>query len=179
MLCVCVCYRTIRSNSLAGGNTDSDPPAASRLRVLSAHGDAPCVAKTAVVAHLLQPLEIIPPCLVETITVHVGVLALLEILLPIQKPLGDFELKRVLDDSDEALDFIGGELARPLVNVNLRLLADEVGEPASDTLDGSEGKHDLLASINIRIEDTENVLEVLTGDERHFSFFFSKNVRGK
>ena len=165
---MCVCNRTTRSSSLAAsGDTDSNPPAASRLGVLSADGDAPCVAETTVVAHLLQSLEVIPPRLVETITVDLLVLAILEVLLPIQKPLGDLELKGVLDDGDETLDLIGSELTRPLAHIDLGLLADKVREPASNTWNGRERKHDLLAAIDIRIKKTKHVLKILSGDERH------------
>jgi hypothetical protein len=43
-------------------------------------------------------------------------------------PLGDLELERVLDDRDEALDLLRGELARALGNVHVRLLAHEGAE---------------------------------------------------
>ena len=104
------------------------------------------------VAHL-QSLEVIPPRLVETITVDLLVLAILEVLLPIQKPLGDLELKGVLDNgvANETLDLIGGELTGPLAHIDLGLLADKVREPASNTWNGRERKRDLLAAIDILI----------------------------
>ena len=49
-----------------------------------------------------------------------------------------------------------------LVHVNVGLLADDVGETATDTLDGGHGVHHLLLAINVGTEDTQDVLEIAT-----------------
>ncbi len=49
----------------------------------------------------------------------------------------------------------------PLVEVDLSLLADNVGETAPNTADGCQGKHDLLLAIDVGIEHTQNVLEAV------------------
>ena len=56
----------------------------------------------------------------------------------------------------------------PLVEVNIGLLADQVGVTATDTLDLGQGVHDLLLAVNIGVEQTKDVLEVrlLAGHER-------------
>jgi len=54
----------------------------------------------------------------------------------------------------------------PLVHVDVGLLADDVGEAAADTLDGGEREHDLLLPIHVGVQQTQDVLEVLTGDQR-------------
>ena len=56
----------------------------------------------------------------------------------------------------------------PLVEVDIGLLADQVGVAATDTLDLGQGVHDLLLTLNIGVEETQNVLEVrlLAGHER-------------
>lgn len=46
----------------------------------------------------------------------------------------------------------------PLVQVDVGLLADQVGVSATDTLDLGQGVHDLLFSVNIGVEKTENLL---------------------
>lgn len=66
---------------------------------------------------------------------------------------------------------IGGGSGAPLGDVDVGLLADDVGEAATHTLDGSERINNLLTTINVGVEDTEDVLEVATlgevvGDER-------------
>jgi hypothetical protein len=110
----------------------------------------------------------------------------------------------VLDDGNNAFEFFRGEftgavtlldsivpskilLILPLVEIDIGLLADQVGVSATYTptqllrrghgaelkagnvLDLGEGVHDLLLAINIGVEETQNELEVrlLSGDERH------------
>ena len=46
----------------------------------------------------------------------------------------------------------------PLVQVHVRLLADNVGVPPANTLDFGEGVHDLALAINVGVEETQNVL---------------------
>ena len=55
---------------------------------------------------------------------------------------------------------------RPFVHVDIGFLADDVGETATNTLDGSEGKHDLLLSIDVGVEHTKNVLKLLVCNKR-------------
>jgi hypothetical protein len=55
----------------------------------------------------------------------------------------------------------------PFVEVNISLFDDDVGVSSSHTLDSGQRKHDLLFSINIGIEKTENMLEsVLIWDNK-------------
>lgn len=46
----------------------------------------------------------------------------------------------------------------PLVEINIGLLADQVGVATTNTLDFSQSIHDLALSVNIGIQETENVL---------------------
>lgn len=56
----------------------------------------------------------------------------------------------------------------PLVEVDIGLLADQVGVTATDTLDLGQRVHDLLLSINVGVEETQDELEValFPGHER-------------
>ena len=47
----------------------------------------------------------------------------------------------------------------PLVEVDIGLLADQVGVAATDTLDLGQGVHDLLLAIDVRVQQTDDVLE--------------------
>jgi hypothetical protein len=51
------------------------------------------------------------------------------------------------------------KIAIPLVNVDFGLAADESRVTATATSDGSQGEDDLLATIDVGVEDTKNVLE--------------------
>lgn len=65
----------------------------------------------------------------------------------------------------------GGLKNLPLVQVDISFLADQVGVSTTDTLDFSQGVHDLLLSIDVRVEETEDELEVglLSSNERYES----------
>ena len=57
------------------------------------------------------------------------------------------------------------EFTGALVKIDISLLADNVRVATTHTLDGSQSKHDLLLTINISVEETQNVLElILVGD---------------
>ena len=62
---------------------------------------------------------------------------------------------------------MGREYA-PLGQVDIGLLADQVGIAAANTLDLGEGVHDLLLAVNVGVEQTQDELEVrlLAGHER-------------
>ena len=60
----------------------------------------------------------------------------------------------------------GSDRDGPLLKVDLGLLAHEVGETPADTLDARQREHDLLAAIDVRVEDTEDVLELVTHNDR-------------
>ena len=46
----------------------------------------------------------------------------------------------------------------PLVQVNVGLFADKVGVTTTNTLDLRQGVHDLALDINVRVEETQDVL---------------------
>lgn len=54
----------------------------------------------------------------------------------------------------------------PLVHVDIGFLADNVGQSPSNTLDGGKSKHNLLLAIDVGVEHTQNVLELLVCYQR-------------
>lgn len=56
--------------------------------------------------------------------------------------------------------------ALPSRNIDLSLLAHGHGETTTNTLDRGQGIDDLLLSINVRVEDTKNVLELSLVNKR-------------
>ena len=54
----------------------------------------------------------------------------------------------------------------PLPEVDISLLANQVGESAPDPLDGGKRVHDLIAPIHVSIQHTQNVLETIIGNQR-------------
>jgi len=102
-----------RSTRLFAGDRHGLSAAARGLGVLTTYADAPVVAKTAVVADLLEPLEVLAQLGREVVGEGLHRLAGLPLALPVQEPLGDLELLRALDDGHQLLNLVLGELARP------------------------------------------------------------------
>lgn len=109
---------------------------------------------------LLHPLNVVSELSVEILREHLAVLAGLEVFLPVEEPERDLELAGVLDYGNEFLDLVCVELTGALVDVNLRLLADEVSEATSEALDLREGEDNVSLALDVGVEDTEDVLEL-------------------
>jgi len=151
------------------GHTDGTAATTGRLGVLSADAEAPVVAETTVGTDLLQALKIITELGVDTVGEDLGVLAVDNVALTVEEPAGDLVGGGVLDDGDETLKLLGGELTCALVQVDIGLLAHKVGVAATDTLDLGQGVDDLLLAVNVGVEQTQDVVEValLARYERH------------
>eukprot|EP00446_Apocalathium_sp_SHHI-4_P043919 CAMPEP_0177333910 /NCGR_PEP_ID=MMETSP0368-20130122/22441_1 /TAXON_ID=447022 ORGANISM="Scrippsiella hangoei-like, Strain SHHI-4" /NCGR_SAMPLE_ID=MMETSP0368 /ASSEMBLY_ACC=CAM_ASM_000363 /LENGTH=123 /DNA_ID=CAMNT_0018794601 /DNA_START=42 /DNA_END=410 /DNA_ORIENTATION=+ len=105
---------------------------ASGLRVLASDADAPVVTKTPVEAHALHALQVLAEGLIEEVGVLLGGLAVLDVALTIQHPGRNLELHGVADNCHNLVHLVRRELARALVQVDVALLADDVGDPAAD-----------------------------------------------
>lgn len=55
------------------------------------------------------------------------------------------------------MHLVGVKARVPLVQIHVGLLANQVGVSATDTLDLGQGVHNLLLSVNIGVEKTENL----------------------
>ena len=102
--------------------------------MLTSHSSAPEVSETSVESHLLHSLEVLTKSTIEQVRVLVTRLAVLDVLGSVKEPEGDLELLGVGDDRDDLGDFLLGELTSTLVQVDVALLADNVGESSSNTL---------------------------------------------
>ena len=142
------------------GDTDGPAAATSRLGVLTTDTETPVVTETTVSADLLQALEIITELGVDTVSKDLGVLAIDNVALTVEEPGGDLVGGRVLDDGDDALKLFGGELTGALVQVDIGLLAHQVGVTATDTLDLGKGVDNLLLAVHVGVQQTQNVVEV-------------------
>jgi hypothetical protein len=84
-------------------------------------------------------------------------------------------LERVLEDGDDTLELFGGQVTGALGKVDIGLLADQVGVSATDTLDLGHRIHDLLLAIDVRVQQTDNVLEAVTS-QHHSQRFASRRM---
>jgi hypothetical protein len=140
------------------------------------------VTETTVGADLLEALEIVTELGVDTVGENLVVLAVDNVALSVEEPGGDLVLGRVLDDGDNSLELFRGELTGairyplvhrpsnffhqygrlfgvgiPLVQVDIGLLANQVGVTTSDTLDAGQGVHDLLLTLNVCVKKTQDL----------------------
>jgi len=128
------------------------------------------VTETTVSTDLLQTFKIVAHLGVDTVGENLKAFAIDDVLLPVQEPCRNFELRRVLNDGNETLKLIRVELAGALVEVDISLLADQVGVTTANTLDFGQGVHDLAFAVNVGVEETQDVLKLNVGlgdDERH------------
>lgn len=151
--------------------------------MLTTDTETPVVSETTVSADLLEALKILTELGVDTVSKDVRVLAIDDIALSVDEPCRDLVLGGVLEDGDDSLKLFGGELTSaimllvffffenivigaqeivPLVQIDIGLLADQVRVSATDTLDLGQGVHNLLLSVNIGVEKTENLHVVST-----------------
>ena len=134
---------------------------------LTAHANTPVVTQTSVVSNLLQTLEIVAQLGVQLVGHQLRELPILEVVLSVQEPVRDAELSRVAHDHHQRFELGGAELTRALTEIDLSLFAHKVGKSAADPLNLGERVHHLLATINVGVEDADDVLEVIPDDERH------------
>lgn len=161
------------------GHTHSASATTSSLGVLTAHTQTPRVTKSTMNANLLHVLQILTQLVIQVVRQQLGELSVLVVLLTIEEPIGDLVVLRVLHDGNDALQLDLVELTSALVQVHFGLAADEASIAATATLDGSKGEHDLLASVNVGVEETENVLEAgLLGDVYRLNGWM-RNIRVK
>jgi len=118
------------------------------------------VPQTTVRANLLQPLQIIAQLGIDGVRHKLAVLAVHNVLLSVEEPGRDLELRRVLDDVHDALELVRVKVTSPLVEVDVGLLAHNVRVPTPDTLDLRQRVHDLPLAVNVCVQETKNVLEL-------------------
>ena len=73
---------------------------------------SPVVTEATVGADLLETLEVLTKLVVEDVGHHLGGLAVLDVT-PVQEPVGDLVLARILHDRHQLLDLLLVELTSP------------------------------------------------------------------
>ena len=82
-----------------------------------------------------------------------------------------------MDDGDNALKLLRGEVTGTLAQINIGLLADQVGVAATDTLYLGQGVHDLLLSIDVCVQQTDDVLEAVASQHCCSHTHYSQDVQ--
>lgn len=145
---------------------DSLAASAGGSGVLTSDLKTPEVSETSVSSDLLQTLQVLTELVVKLVDEEVGVLAVDDVTLSVEEPSRDLVLFWVLDDGDDSLELFDSKLTGSLAEVDVGLLADQVGVSTANTTDGGQGVHDLDLTVDVGGQKTQNVLEVtLLGDD--------------
>jgi len=129
--------------------------------MLTTDTQSPEVSKTAMGPDLLQPLEVLTDLAVEGVGHDLRELAILDVLLPVEEPVGNLVLARVVHDRNQLLNLLIGELSSALCYIHVSLLADNVSITTTNTLNGCKCKRNFALSFNVRVHNTKNVLKLL------------------
>ena len=142
--------------------------AAGRARVLATNTKAIGVTNTTVSTNLLHALEIVAQLDVDNVGRDMLGLAGLRVALTIEEPRRNLVLQRIGDDVGDALELLGRQGASAAGDVDASLLADQVGEAHSDTLDHTKGEGNLALAVDVRVQQTHDVLKAVgCHGERH------------
>ena len=129
------------------------------LGVLTSDLKTPEVSDTSVSSDLLQSLQVISQLGFQVVGQNVVVLTVNVVLLSVQEPGWDLVLGWVLHDGDNSLQLFLGQFTGTLVQVDISLLANQVRVSSTDTSDLGQSVHNLDSTIDVGVQQTQNVLE--------------------
>jgi len=142
------------------GYTDSSAATSGGLGVLSTNPEAPVMTKSPMCSDLLQPLEILTQLVVKTVGQDLAEFSVFNILLSVQEPVRDLVLAGVVHNRNHTLNLLFCQFTRSFGHVNICLLANDVRESTSATLNSCHREQDLVSPIDVCVHDTKNVLEL-------------------
>lgn len=126
------------------------------------------MSKTTMASDLLHALKIFSKFGLQTVGDDLGEGTVLGVFLSVQEVVRDLVLSGVQHDGFHSLDFLFIKLTGSLGDVDICLLADDVGESSTNTLDGGHGEGDVTLTIDVGVLDTKDVLELVSATEGHF-----------
>jgi hypothetical protein len=119
------------------------------------------MTKTTMISDLLQTLKILTKFGIELRRHELRVLSILDILLSVKEPVWNFIGAWVGYNVHNCLKLFSTQFSCALSQVYFRLLAADGGETATHTSNGSQSVQDLLLSVNVGIQHTENMCETV------------------
>uniref|UniRef100_F6RW16 Uncharacterized protein n=1 Tax=Ciona intestinalis TaxID=7719 RepID=F6RW16_CIOIN len=106
-------------------HTNSSTTPSCGFGVLASNTEAPVVSQTPVSTNLLQTFDVFTKFVVKLVGKNLTKLAITNILLSIQKPVGNLVLARVLHDRDDAINLIIGKLPGAFRKINVGFFAHQ------------------------------------------------------
>jgi hypothetical protein len=105
------------------------------LGLLTAHTNSPKVPQASMKPDLSHTIEILAQLEVQVVRHKLLVLAVPDVLPPVQKPVRNLKLPRVLNNRHDAIHFLVSELPGAFTKVHFRFLADQVRKPSANAFD--------------------------------------------
>ena len=157
-------------------HTDCAATTSGGLGVLSTHLKTPVVTVTTVQTDLLHTLKILTKFRVKVIAKHMKVFAGTPVLATVHEPSWHIELSWVVENGTDLLNLFLGKFTGSLVKIDISLLGGEVRKTTTDTLDLGKGKHNLITTVNVGVQHTKNMLEVILFDNKSLRKWGDNNV---
>lgn len=137
--------------SLLLGHSNSSSSSSSCLGMLSSYSKTPVMSQSSVCFDLLESLKILSKLVVKSIRSNLRKLAILDVSLSIQEPVGYLKLSRIIDDSHKSLDFVFIEFSCSLRKIDVCLLAAHVGKSSSNSSNGRQCVHDVPLTVDVGV----------------------------
>lgn len=138
--------------------------------MLSSDLESPLVSETAVGSHFEEAFDVFSEFGFQDVGGHLEVFAFLVVALPVEEPAGDSVAFGLCDEFGDGVALVFGELACSEFGVDSEDFADEEPEATADSLDLVKSKGNGALAVNVGVENTVNVLEVVLcvfNDQRH------------
>ena len=129
--------------------------------MLSSDLESPFVSETSVRSHLEESFDIFSQLGFQDVGGHLEVFAFFVVALSVEEPTRNamaFGFSNYLGNS---VSLLFGKFSSSEVRVDSEDFADEVTETSSDSLDFVEGEGDSSFAVNVGVQDTVNMLEVV------------------
>lgn len=138
--------------------------------MLAPDSETPFMSETSVGLDLVQSFDVLSELSLEDVGSHLQVLSFFVISEPVEEPPRDSVSFGVVNDVSDGVALLLGELTCSEPGVNSEDLADQESESSAHTSDCLEGEGYGSFTIDVSVEDTVDMLEVILSvfnDQRH------------
>ena len=142
-------------------DSDSLSESSGVLSVLTSDLETPFVSATLVTSDFEHSFDVFSELGFEDVGGDLEILSFLVISISVQEPLGNSVTFWISDDVGDGIALLFAEDSGSDSGIDSEDFTDEEAKPSSDSLDLFEGEWDGSLSIDVGVEDTMDVLEVV------------------
>ena len=144
-------------------DTDSFSSSTGGLSVLSSDFESPFVSDTFVTSDLVQSFDVFSQFGLKDVGGDLKIFTFFVISLSVQKPSGNSMSLRIVNDVGNTIALSFSEFTGSDCWIDSQNFADKESESSSDTFNFIKSIRNGSLAINIGVEDTMNMLEVVLG----------------